>query len=134
MEHRNGRRLFVITALAWLAAGCATPPTEPVSMRDPAVNFGAFKTYSWNAGAPTSDQPLRLLDQNIRAAISAEMQRRGYVESADHADLLIAYETASAQKVKSNPVRIGVGIGGWGSNVGGSVNGGSPSVRNYQEG
>jgi len=134
MEHRTGGRVLVVLSLALLVAGCATPPPEPVSMRDPAVNFAAFKTYGWSPAAATSDQPLRLLDQNIRAAISAELQRRGYVESAEQPNLRIAYETASAQKVKSNPVRIGVGIGSWGGNAGGSVSMGSPSVQSYQEG
>ena len=134
MEHRTGGRVLVVLSLALLVAGCATPPAEPVSMRDPTVNFAAFKTYGWSPAAATSDQPLRLLDQNIRAAISAELQRRGYVESAEQPNLRIAYETASAQKVESNPVRVGIGIGSWGGNVGGSVNVGSPSVRNYKEG
>jgi glucose dehydrogenase len=102
-------------------------------MRDPAANFAAFKTYGWIATA-TPDRPLGLNDQAIRSAISSELQRRGYVESADQPDLRIAFETASTQKVENNPVRIGLGIGSWGSNVGGSVNVGSPSVRSYQEG
>ena len=37
-------------------------------------------------------------------------------------------------KIESNPVRVGVGMGSWGGNFGGSVNVSSPSVRNYQEG
>jgi len=134
MEHRTGGRVLVVLSLALLAASCATPPPEPVSMRDPTVNFAAFKTYGWSPAAATSDQPVGLLDKNIRVAISAEMQRRGYVESAEKPDLRIACETASAQKVKNNPVRIGVGVGSWGGNVGGSVNVGSPSVKSYQEG
>jgi hypothetical protein len=31
-------------------------------------------------------------------------------------------------------VRVGIGIGSWGGNMGGSVNVGSPSVRNFTEG
>jgi hypothetical protein len=103
-------------------------------MRDPAVNFAAFKTYGWSPAAATSEQPQGLFDRNIRTAISAELQRRGYVESTDRPDLRITYETASAQKVKNNPVRIGVGIGSWGGNAGGSVSMGSPSVQSYEEG
>ena len=75
-----------------------------------------------------------LLDQNIRAAITAQLASRGYVAATEKPDLLIVYETASASKVESNPVRIGIGVGSWGSSVGGSVNVGSPSVRNYKEG
>jgi len=62
------------------------------------------------------------------------MRRRGYVESASDPDLRIAYQTTSQDKVESNPVRVGVGVGSWGGSFGGSVNVGSPSVRNYREG
>jgi hypothetical protein len=81
-----------------------------------------------------TDQPLLMLDQNIRRAIAAEMKRRGYTESATDPALRITYETASKDVVETNPVRVGVGMGSWGGNVGGSVNVGSPSVRNYREG
>jgi hypothetical protein len=124
-----------IVALALLAAGCATPPPQPTSMRDQSVDFAKFKTFGW--ASPTgaaSAQPVLLLDQNIRSAITAELNRRGYVLATEQPDLLIAYETASAQKVESNPVRIGVGIGSWGGNAGGSVNVGSSSVRTHKEG
>jgi hypothetical protein len=121
---------------AALLAGCATPPPQPQSMRDPTANFAAFRTFGW-APAPAvtgGDAPLQLLDKNIRAAIAAEMQRKGYTESQDNPDLRISYETAKADKVETNPVRIGVGVGGWGGNVGGSVGVSSPSVRNFTEG
>jgi hypothetical protein len=36
--------------------------------------------------------------------------------------------------VKSNPFQVGIGMGSFGGNVGGSVNVGSPSVKSYQEG
>lgn len=120
-----------------LLSGCATPPPEPQSMRDPAANFTAYRTFDWApaAAADGSDPPLQLLDKNIRAAITAEMQRKGYAESQDNPDLRIAYETAKADKIENNPVRIGVGVGGWGGgNVGGSVGVSSPSVRNFTEG
>ena len=64
------------------------------------------------------------------------MQRKGYVEAPAGAtpDLRIAYETAKAEKLENNPVRVGIGVGSWGGNMGGSVSMGSPSVRNFTEG
>jgi hypothetical protein len=107
-------------------------------MRDPKADFTAFRTFGWTSGngVDAGDQPLRLLDGNIRSAVTAELTRRGYAEAAAGAtpDLRIAYETASADKIENNPVRVGIGIGSWGGNVGGSVNVGSPSVRNFKEG
>jgi hypothetical protein len=135
----RGRPSFVRALLlvaAVIAAGCASAPPQPESMRDPGADFASYRTFGWAPapGVNEADAPLLLLDQNIRTAIAAEMKRRGYVESADTPDLRIAYDTASQSKVESNPVRVGIGMGSWGGNFGGSVNVGSPSVRNYQEG
>jgi hypothetical protein len=135
--------LLAVAALATAAlllGGCATSsPPQPDSMRDPQANFAAYQTFGWHvpSGTPTGgEEPVRLMDSNIRTAIVAEMRKRGYVEApVDTApDLRIAYETASAEKIENNPVRVGIGVGGWGGNVGGSVNVGSPSIRNYKEG
>jgi hypothetical protein len=127
-------RLTLLTLA--LLAGCASAPPEPTSMRDPAANFPAYRSFGWApVTAPDgSDQPLALLDKNIREAIAAEMKRKGYVESQDNPDLKISFETAKSEKVENNPVRIGIGIGGYGSNMGGSVGVGSPSVRSFTEG
>jgi hypothetical protein len=62
------------------------------------------------------------------------MRRRGYTEDSNNPDLLIAYETATETKMENNPVQVGVGVGGYSSGFGGSINMSSPSVRNYQEG
>jgi hypothetical protein len=132
------RIVVVATAVAGFVAGCASPPPTPETMRDPTVNFTNFKTFGWTAGGTVDagDAPLKLLDANIRAAIVDVMKRKGYVEAPAGAtpDLRIAYETASADKIENNPVRIGIGVGSWGGNVGGSVNVGSPSIRNFTEG
>lgn len=130
------RGRMILLAAALLVAACSTPPPQPESMRDPQANFAAYRTYGWQPVPQVDgkDAPLKLLDQNIRAAVAAELQKRGYVEAATDPDLNIAYDTASEQKVESNPVRIGVGMGSWGGSGGGSVGVSTPSVRNYQEG
>ena len=122
--------------VAFLLAACASPPPQPESMRDPAVDFSKFHTFGWSDAAAVdgNNPPVQLLDKNIRAAIANELMRRGYVEATENPDLRIAYQTASADKIENNPVRVGVGVGSWGGNVGGSIGVGSPSVRNYREG
>jgi len=141
----HGRRACMVARLALgafaatsLLAGCATPPPQAESMRDPQADFAAYRTFGWTSGDTVdgSDAPLKLLDSNLRAAISAELQRRGYTAAAAGTvpDLRMTYETASEQKLENNPVRVGIGVGSWGGHIGGSVNVGSPSVRNYQEG
>jgi len=118
-----------------LLGACASTPPEPESLRDPSAPWGSYATYGWSPppGVDGNDQPLLMLDQNIRRAIAGELQRRGYTESADP-DLRITYQTTSKDVVESNPVRVGVGMGSWGGSFGGSVSVGSPSVRNYREG
>ncbi len=132
---RNRKGHLALLAIA-LVAGCVSAPPQPESMRDPGADFAAFRTFGWAPapGVNEADPPLLLLDRSIRDAIGAEMRRRGYVESPDDPDLRIAYDTASQEKIESNPVRVGIGMGSWGGNFGGSVNVGSPSVRNYREG
>ena len=68
-----------------------------------------------------------------QAALLASGRDFGVTHVAD-GDLRITYETTSKDVVESNPVRVGVGMGSWGGSFGGSVNVGSPSVRNYREG
>lgn len=121
--------------LAFLA-GCTTPvPPRHESQAAPGVDLTRFATFSLSPTAGTEeDAPLRLLDVNIRDAIRAEMQRRGFREDEANPDLRIDYETAAEDKLRSSPVRIGIGMGSWGGNVGGSVNMGTPSVESYQEG
>lgn len=128
-------RLALVIGTALLLAGCATSPPQPEAMRDPNARWDAYATYAVGPapGAAGADRPLELLDQNLRFAISNEMVRRGYTESAEP-DLRVIYQTAAKDVVESNPVRVGVGMGSWGGNFGGSVNVGSPSVRSYREG
>ena len=135
MSQARARHGLAICATLLLGACASSAPREPESMRDPSAPWGTYATYGWSPapGVDGNDQPLLILDQNIRRAIAGELQRRGYTESANP-DLRITYQTTSKDVVESNPVRVGVGMGSWGGSVGGSVSVGSPSVRNYREG
>lgn len=127
----------LIVALLAVLAGCTTPsPPKHESQSAPGVDLASFATFGWVVPAADvpPDAPLRMLDVNIRTAIVAEMTRRGFREDPVNPDLRIDYETAAEDKIRSSPVRIGIGMGSWGGNVGGSVNMGTPSVESYQEG
>ncbi|HET8691444.1 MAG TPA: DUF4136 domain-containing protein [Steroidobacteraceae bacterium] len=131
-------RLAAVAAAA-LAAACASSPQKPQSMLDPEANFGAYRTFALpeaGAGGEGQGKPASIVDGYIRGAIAQEMKGKGYVEAAagEKPDLRVEYEAAKAEKLKNNPFRIGVGVGGYGSNVGGSVGVGSPSVKNVTEG
>ena len=130
---------FAVSTVVALA-GCASAAPQPTSMSDPAANFGAYKTFGWDDAARTDAsgqvQPLSLVENNIRTAIASELKKKGYEEAAAGTtpDMLIDYEAARAEKTKNNPIRIGVGVGSWGGNSGGSVGVSSSGVKNVTEG
>ncbi len=119
-----------------LVAGCASTAPDVLTQRDPTANFAAYHTFAppAPAGAGGTGSALPLVDSNIRTALADQMRLKRYTESTEKADLRIVYETTTAQRIESNPVQVGVGVGSWGSNAGGSVNVGSQSVRTYSEG
>jgi Domain of unknown function (DUF4136) len=122
--------LIVATALT----GCISTPPQPRSMQDPQANFNAFTTFAWDK--TQGDQPVTIVDSNIRAAITSELKKKGYEEPAGdtRADLMLRYETDAAEKVKSSPVRIGVGMGGYGSNGAAGVGVSSSPTKVVREG
>src|SRR4051812_39679124 len=120
-----------------LIVGCATAPPPVHSMKSADANFTAFNTFAWGKSKDAdASAPLTILDSNIRAAIAGEFQRKGYTEAAvgTNPDLLLQYETAAAEKTKSNPFRIGIGMGGAGSNGAAGVGVSSASEKNVREG
>ncbi|QOJ31031.1 MAG: DUF4136 domain-containing protein [Gammaproteobacteria bacterium] len=125
--------LVVLCTLAACATG-SSPRHE--SQRDAGTDFAAYRSFAWqpSLGEGAGDQPTRLLDARIRDAVRAELVARGYVEDEASPGFRVTYETTLKDKVKSSPFRIGIGMGGFSGNVGGSVNVGTPSVKNYQEG
>lgn len=132
-QRLTGSALFLLILLA----GCATTSApKNQSQVAPGANLAAYSTFGWSdpAGDGIAEAPMRILDVNIRDAIRAEMLRRGYEENETKPDLRIDYETAAADKIRSSPVRFGIGMGSWGGNMGGSVSMGTPSVQSYQEG
>ena len=133
--NRTAVRLTLAAAAVVVVACTTFQPPRSESQSDPSVNLAAYRSYTWQA--PTganADAPITLADTHIRTAISNELGRRGYVEVAENPDFRVGYETIAYEKVKSNPFRIGVGMGSWGGNTGGSVGVGTSGVDSYEEG
>ncbi|MBN8281244.1 MAG: hypothetical protein J0M16_11585, partial [Gammaproteobacteria bacterium] len=99
--------------LVVLLAGCASAPPAPESFTSPGVDLTAYRSFGWKvpAGSATAEAPLRIIDTHIRTAISAELTRRGYTEAATAPELLVDYETLTEDKLRSSPVRLGIGMG-----------------------
>jgi hypothetical protein len=121
-----------------LTGGCASGPPQPVSMRDPQANFGAFTTFGWGAAqdAQAAGKPVSIVDSDIRAAITSEMKRKGYVEAAAGTtpDMVLQYETGKAEMTKSSPFSVGIGVGSYGSSGGVGVGTSTSGTRNVTEG
>ena len=134
---KNRFALVFGVALLGLAAGCATTSSPQSDSRvAPGANLAGYSTFGWSkpAEAATIDAPLRILDVNIRDAVSAELIRRGYKEVSDDPELLVDYETVAQDKVRSKPFSIGIGMGSWGGSGGGGVSMDTSGVESYQEG
>lgn len=116
-------RLYVVSilTLAISLLGCAgSSGPKPDWETAPDVDISAYSTFAWADGS--RGPPVAILDNQVRSAIRAQLLQKGYVETADAADFIVRHETIESETVKqSNPVTIGIGIGSWGRNVGGSV-------------
>jgi len=127
----------IIAAAATLAVGCASTPEEPQTLRDVQADFSGYRTFGWHAaGNEGGGKPASIVDGTVRTAIANELKAKGYVEAPEGTapDLTIDFETASAEKLKNNPFRIGIGVGSYGHSGGGSVGVGSPGVKQVKEG
>ena len=104
------QRTLMATVAAALIAACASTPPTPETMREAGADFSAYETFGWHAsGDDKPGQPTSIVDGYVRTAIANELKGKGYVEApaGTTPDLTIAYEGASAEKLKSKPFRIG---------------------------
>jgi len=107
-------------ALAALLLGCGSSRPKPEWVAVPDADIAGHATFGWEGGA--SEQPRSILDSRIRDALRNELLDKGYAESAEAPELVIDWNVVEHQDPEgSSPVSIGIGIGSWGSHVGGSV-------------
>ncbi|HET7570180.1 MAG TPA: DUF4136 domain-containing protein [Gammaproteobacteria bacterium] len=137
-------RLMILVAAAALAA-CATAPEVQYS---PQANFASYHSFYWQPvrhGQPVKNPVLdsQILDQRVESAVVATLTSHGYrqVASADQADFIVTYRTASEQQLRSaGGFRFGIGYGyPFGYPVfnpwfGATYYPYAPQVESYQEG
>jgi hypothetical protein len=137
-QHRRALATLAAVMAACIFPACVSTRPPAQSMRDPQADFSSLTTFAWDdpRQAQAETPPLSILDSSIRAAIAAELQRKGYSQAQAGATprLLLHYETAAAEKIKSNPFRLGIGVGGYGSSGGASVGMSTPAARDVREG
>ena len=96
-----------LAAIIVLAAACAAAQPKIRSDYDSSANFSQYRTYGIMPGAgrsPTGGDYSTLIAQRIEAAVSREMEARGYTRSATP-DLLVNFSVTvqNIQKVSSVP-------------------------------
>lgn len=90
-------RLILLGFLALLTTACQEVQVQHV---EPAQAPVAFSTYAWGqpalAGMPDTTAQLVELDDEMRAAVTAELRARGYREVDDvaSADMVVDYQVA----------------------------------------
>jgi len=110
------KRLFLIV-LALLAIGASSAWAQDVRYnfaKD--AKFSDYKTYKWVDVIKGSDQVNQITDDQIKAALGAELATKGLTKTdSDNADLYIGYQTAIATEKQFNSYSTGWGYGpGWG--------------------
>jgi uncharacterized protein DUF4136 len=108
------RRRFVFPLLLVLAfAGTAAAQDVRFNF-DKSANFAGFKTYKW-VPMKGAQQLADLPDKQVKAAVDAELAKKGLVRSEeDTADLYIGYQAAIDQEKEFTSFNSGWGAGpGW---------------------
>ena len=90
--------------------GCATSSRVGVTNDfDHAVNFRAYKTWAWYPQQPGDPEggPAKgyqsFLDKRMRAAVTAEMTRKGLTETLAAPDIYVAYSARVEDKQQVSP-------------------------------
>jgi hypothetical protein len=104
---------------------------------DHAVNFRAFKTWAWYPQQPkdTEGGPAKgyqsFLDKRMRAAVTAEMNKKGLTETTTAPDIYVAYSARVEDKQQVNNSGYGYP---YGYGYGGFYGRGFPAVTQYKAG
>ncbi len=108
--------LAALATTAVLLAGCATPTTPVDRFEAPGADVAGLHAFVWKGcdiAAPATAQDPALVErtqQGVRAAVTGELVRKGYVEVADaaSADMLVSCQMVGQRRyVLSDERRIG---------------------------
>lgn len=113
-------RRAVLLAASWLlllgTSGCTTASRVGVTNDfDHAVNFRAYKTWSWYPQQPGDAEsgPAKgyesFLDKRLRAAVAIEMTQKGLTEVDKAPDIYVAYSARVEDKQQVSPYYNGMG-------------------------
>lgn len=105
------RKIFLLSVIIMLAAGIAAGQDVRYNF-DRDADFSKFKTYKWvtlKNAAKLDD----LVDKQIKAAVDAELARKGLSKvDDDNADLYVGYQAAVGQEKQFTSYNTDWGYGG----------------------
>lgn len=127
--------LVVVAALA--AAACQTPPPKVYTQSAPDLDLSRYQTFGFLEKPGTDQAGYRTMTTTqIEAAVSREMELRGFRRVPSTPDVLVNFNLETKDKVTgaSGP-KVSVGLGGGGGGYGWGVStGGRSDVRTETEG
>src|SRR5262245_46768299 len=105
----------LVLPLLLVLAGASTALAQDVRYNfDKSANFAGFKTYKWVV-IKGAQQLSELADRQVKAAVDAELSKKGLMKSeSDTADLYIGYQAAISTEKEYTSFDSGWGHGpGW---------------------
>jgi hypothetical protein len=124
------KRILCVIPVLLLLAGVAAAQDVRYNY-DKSADFTKYKTYKWQEIKSSDKDPM--IDTQIRAAIEAELAKKGFTKiEGDNADLYLAYQIAVTTEKQVNTFSsdygYGAGWGGYGRYGGGMGSGTSTST------
>jgi hypothetical protein len=116
---------IVLFSLCLLLVACRDEGPEVRYNFDKNSDFSKFRTYTWVSLGDDSRMD-RLRDEQIKAAVDKEIEKRGLVKAgADTADLYLGYQAAIEKETQFTSYKTDWGLGpGWsGGNLHSGVSG-----------
>jgi len=106
--------LYPFIAIAILLTGCST--LQVSADYNSSVDFAHMKTYAWETDVQPETGNIRLDDKlddrRIRSAVEQSLDTKGYTRTdRASADFLVEYKQSIQQKIQSDNVQTGFGIG-----------------------
>lgn len=135
------RFLFLVTIVQVLASSCSSI-MKTYSYKDKKTDLKQYKTYAWiNLDHFVEDNKKgnKLYAKYILDLANQELKKKGFILDVENPDAVFLFDTQIENRIaysQSPQVSVGVGFGGPGYYVGGSVPvaGGQITQENYDEG
>lgn len=113
------KRIFVLFGLLALAAGCQSNKVE--TDYDTHADFTRLQRYQLQEKPENIEAQFEpLLSGRLKTALDQRLSAQ-FSPVADKPDFLVRYYVKKVEKVVDDRPRAGIGIGGFGSNVGGGI-------------